>query len=345
MSAGEPRWTRTSWQAAQAAWKRGEGPQPPPLREAVPQHHNRDDARRAHVPAVRPPRAAGQAPPSPPVCPPPDPRDFEADEPTGRYARPRTDAPRLVAMFNDRHWPVESPSWRAIRRWHREHRPALSIFAGDLLDASVLGKHPRSVGEPQTIAPEIRQMVRECNELATECGELLVIEGNHDRRVESYLRGPTPHVTAGLRGLTLPELARAHGLDAGVRWFTESAETPDVRVAQFAVSHGHNAPGGKFGAGKHLAAKVETCNGVSFARGHNHRAQVFCHTSHGVTAIGIASPACAAPMDYAPNANWQFGMVVFLLRPPAYDWATPYVVICDDRGGFCWGDRYYAGDP
>ena len=80
--------------------------------------------------------------------------------------------------------------------------------------------------------------------------------------------------------------------------------------------------------------------------GHAYAAIVaHARTAFGRTAIGVANPCMVKPMGYAPNADWQCGWTVLLLRPPTFDWATPYVVICDDDGGACWGDRYYSGRP
>jgi len=252
------------------------------------------------------------------------------------------DRPRLVAVASDIHWSEQSPAWRTFRRWHAAVRPALTVLLGDLIDASAASSHPPSKDDTQDLATEIEALVEECNALARECGELTLCLGNHDARVERYLRGAKPHITKRLRGLTLPEIARAHGLDERVRWFAETAQTPWLPVAQFRLQHGHNSAG-RFGAGMHpAAASITKSNGASVLRGHLHRAQLYARTSFGVTAIGVANPCMARPMGYAPSADWQTGWTVLLLRPPHYDWATPYVVICDDDGGACWADAYYS---
>ena len=254
-----------------------------------------------------------------------------------------TDAPQLVAIASDIHWRSEAPSWRAFRRWHATVRPHRTILLGDLIDAAMVSRHDPHKDDPATILEELEALVDQCNALAAECGELTLCIGNHDKRVEAYLRGPRPQVTKGLRGITLPELAREHGLDARVKWFEETAERPWLPLAQFHLQHGHNSSG-RFGAGMHPAAmSVTKSNGHSVLRGHLHRGQVYARTAFGRTAIGIANPCMVKPMGYAPNADWQQGFSALLLRPPTFDYATPFVVFCDDEGGFCWGDRYYSG--
>lgn len=250
--------------------------------------------------------------------------------------------PRLVAIASDIHWGSESRSWAAFRAWHRDVRPHRTILLGDMFDAAAASKHQPHVNDPQSLADEINRMVAEANALAAECGSLTLCIGNHDARVEKYLRGDKPHITKGLKGLTLPEIAVAHGLREDVAWFEETAERPGLQVGQFMLAHGHNGAS-RFGGGKHLAANaIAGSNGVSRLHGHSHRAQLFCHTAWGKTAIGIANPSMVKPMGYAPNANWQVGWSALLLRPPAFDVATPYVLICDDDGGVSWGNKYYG---
>lgn len=251
-------------------------------------------------------------------------------------------APKLVAIASDIHWGSESRSWAAFRAWHRDVKPSRTILLGDMFDAACASKHPPHASDPQSLADEINRMVAEANALAAECGQLTLCIGNHDARVEKYLRGDRPHITRGLKGLTLPEIATAHGLRDDVAWFEETAERPGLQVGQFMLAHGHNGSS-RFGGGKHLAANaIATSNGVSRLHGHSHRAQLFCHTAWGKTAIGIANPSMVKPMGYAPNANWQVGFTALILRPPVFDIATPYVVIADDDGGFSWGSKYYA---
>jgi hypothetical protein len=252
--------------------------------------------------------------------------------------------PRTVFVASDIHWNSEGPSWRAIRKFHRHIKPDETVLLGDMFDAACVGKHDPSKDDPQHLVDEIERMVKEANALRAECGGLVLCIGNHDKRVESYLRGPRPWVTKGIKGLTLPEIARAHGMRHDIDWFVETAEEPHLWRGQFALDHGHNSMG-RFGGGMHLAANaIARSNGASRLRGHAHRAQMWCRSGFGKTAIGIANPAAAKPMDYAPGADWQFGMTLLVLRPPAFDWATPYVIVCDEDGGFSWGDRYFSGD-
>lgn len=328
--------TRQEWDAAYAAWQRGEGARPPPRNKVVvkPEPPPWRDPRWRYEPPQPTAQPATHAPPQP-VAP-------VAHAPPVRV---EPHAPKLVAVASDIHWNSEAPSWRAFRAWHRDVRPAHTILLGDLIDAACASRHPPHKDDPQSIVDEVDALVREVNALRAECERITVSIGNHDARIEAYLRGGKPHITRGLRGLTLPEIARAHGLDPSVEWFEETAERPFLEVAQFRLTHGHNGAS-RFGGGMHLAANsITKSNGASVLRGHSHRAQVFARTAYGRTAIGVANPCMVRPMGYAPNADWQTGFSVLLLRPPSFDHATPYVVVCDDEGGFSWGSRYYSARP
>lgn len=128
--------TRQEWDAAYAAWQRGEGARPPPRNRVVVKAEPppwRDPRWRyeAQQPAAQPaahasPQPVAHAPHAPPV-------------------RVEPHAPKLVAVASDIHWNSEAPSWRAFCAWHRDVRPAGGLAwagsGGTVARAAALALH------------------------------------------------------------------------------------------------------------------------------------------------------------------------------------------------------------
>lgn len=258
----------------------------------------------------------------------------------GPRARRRS---RLVAIVSDIHFDVEDPaSWRAFRLWHADVRPAMTVILGDFLDFGMLSRYAQEADAPVRAIPQIARFVREANALVREAGRVLVIEGNHDERWRKCL---AQHATAlaGALGFSLHEQCLAHGLDVRVEWSREDAQVRGVAVGPFVLRHGHNQSG-RFGAPRHLAAnRITKSLGQSEVFGHHHKAQLFCQTAHGRTAIAIANPCLTRPHGYAPDADWQRGFTVLELDPRDPSLGTGYPLVMAPGGRFGWGGVFYDG--
>lgn len=261
--------------------------------------------------------------------------------------RPAPNPPRLIVVASDIHFPHHSPPhWASFRAFHRANRPHRTILLGDMLDLLPMSTHPKKPEDETEIASSIEMFVRECNELASECGELVCVIGNHERRFERYLRGAAPHVIRGLRGLSLREQARSFGLRKDIAWVEEDAAVEGVRSAQFLCRHG-DQQAGRFGG-----SLVNTAGWIlnrSYAQsainGHFHRAGIYVRTlANGTNFHGVANP-CLAANTYAPGAEWSRGFTILETIPPDHARASVYLVTMEPEGSFVFGGKYYTSSP
>jgi hypothetical protein len=82
----------------------------------------------------------------------------------------------------------------------------------------------------------------------------------------------------------------------------------------------------------------------SVVLGHHHRAQLFAHTSQGITHFAIANPCLTVDHNYNKDPNWQTGFTVFSAfkgRKGQY-LTTPNVVLIQE-GKFVINNKLYVG--
>ncbi len=253
---------------------------------------------------------------------------------------------QLVAIVNDVHFDLhDTPTWRAFRKWHKDVRPDKTVFLGDFLDLGMMSRYTQGKDDPLYAIPQIKCFVKEANALIKETGELIVLEGNHDERWSRYLHGATPHVLKGALGLTLKDQCISQGLDSNVTWVREDLEVKGVPCGPFLLRHGHNQSG-RFGGGKHLAAnRIAKSMGQSEIFGHHHRAQLFCQTAHGRTAISVASPCITGDHDYCKDPDWQRGFTILEVFEDSNGnfVGNPYIVIAQE-GRFSYNRKVYDGN-
>lgn len=247
-----------------------------------------------------------------------------------------------VAIVSDIHFDLhDAATWRAFRKWHSDVKPDKTVILGDFLDFGMLSKFVQGKDDPVFAIPQIQTFVKEANPLVKEAGELIVVEGNHDERW-SRLLGTLPYVFRDAVGLTLHEQCIAQGLSKDITWIREDTLVRGIQCGPFVLRHGHNQSG-RFGGGKHLAAnRIAKSLGVSEVFGHYHRAQLFCQTAHGKTAIAVANPCMTGDHDYSKDPDWQRGFTVLELYGPDKMYANPYIVIMNN-GHFAWRGKVYDG--
>jgi hypothetical protein len=191
---------------------------------------------------------------------------------------------------------------------------------------------------------QIKAFVKEANELALEAGEIIVIEGNHDERWDKHVLGAVPYALRDAIGLSLKEQCYAQGLSKKVTWVKEDTQVKGVQCGPFLLRHGHNQARGFGGGGKHLAAnRVMKTLGQSEIFGHHHRAQLYCQTSQGRTAIAIANPCMTGNHGYDPDPNWQRGFTEVNLYGPGNKYGTANLIIIED-GHFAYNGKVYNGN-
>lgn len=249
---------------------------------------------------------------------------------------------RLVVITSDVHFPHHHRgAWAAFCEWVAVNRPYRIILNGDMIDFAALSRYDKS-GDEALPSEEIALAAREINALAAHCERVTFVVGNHEDRFRRLLSGVPPHVLEGLRGLTLREQMRAHGLSERVEWFEERAGAPQLEVAQFVIRHGHKQAG-RFGGGVNPAInRLNKSLGVSEVIGHHHVAQHAVRAAHGRVAHAIANPCMESPQNYAgSDATWAMGFTVLEVFP-GWTYATPHLVVMNSHGAFAWGGRVYG---
>lgn len=249
---------------------------------------------------------------------------------------------RLVVITSDVHFPHHHRgAWAAFCEWVAVNRPYRIILNGDMIDFAALSRYDKS-GDETLPSDEIALAVREINAIARHCERITFVVGNHENRFRELLSGVPPHVLEGLRGLTLREQMRAHGLSDRVEWYEEKAGTPPLEVAQFIIRHGHKQAG-RYGGGVNPATtRIGKSVGASEVIGHHHRAQHSTIAGNGRMAQVIANPCMESMQNYAgSDMTWLLGFTVLEVFP-GWTYATPHLVVMDLRGAFAWGGRVYG---
>lgn len=261
-----------------------------------------------------------------------------------RRTRHKSVGSRLVAVISDIHFDLHHvPTWHAFRQWHAEVRPWKTVVLGDFVDLGMMSHYAQEKGAKLHAIPQIKAFVKEANELRKECGDLVVVEGNHDERWSKFVGNLNAAALEGALGMSLREQCLLQGLDKRVEWFRETEKLYGLKVGQFWLRHGHNQ-GGRFGGGKHLAANRIMKNlGESEIIGHHHRVQMFCQTARGKTAVALVNGNMTVAHAYAKDADWQKGFSILELQGPKFDRATPHPVLIEN-GRFAWGGHTYDGN-
>lgn len=257
----------------------------------------------------------------------------------------KTRESEIVAIVSDIHFDqVHWPTWNAFRQWHADVRPDKTIILGDGIDFGMLSRFLQDSHSPVHAIPQIAMFVEQTNALAKESGQVIVMEGNHDERWDKAIFGTNGWALKGAKGLSLQDQCVYHGLDKSVVWMKENMDTHGVKCGPFVLRHGHRQSG-RFGGAKHLAYnRLVKSMGVSEVFGHHHKAQLYCQSAHGKTAIGIANPHMSCDHSYASDPDWQRGFTILELFGPDNCYATPHLIIMQD-GQFAWGGKLYDGNP
>ena len=251
----------------------------------------------------------------------------------------------VVAIVSDIHFDLQhEATWNAFRKWHSDVKPAKTVILGDFVDLGMMSRYVQEAQAPLYAIPQIKAFVREANALASEAKEVIVVEGNHDERWAKTVFGAAPaHIWQGALGLTLQDQCKFQGLNNSIKWVREDTINAGVRCGPFVLRHGHNQAG-RFGAARHLAAnRLTKSMGVSEVFGHHHRAQIYCQTSLGKTAIAVCNPCMTGDHEYHKNPDWQRGFTILELYGPDKCYASPYVVIMNE-GHFAYNGKVYDGN-
>jgi predicted phosphodiesterase len=248
-----------------------------------------------------------------------------------------------VAIVSDIHFDLHDRSvWGAFLKWFYDVKPSKLVIDGDFVDLGMLSNYSASPDDPAFAIEQIKCFIDEVNPLA-DIAEITVIEGNHDNRWDRIIGGTKSFELRGALGLTFKEQCYAQGLDKRIKWVQESTKTRGVQVGPFLLRHGHQQSG-SFGGGKHLAAtRLDKSLGDSEIFGHFHRAQLFCKTAGGKTAVAVANPCMTVDHEYNVDPNWQRGFTYLELYGPNNKYATPHLILIEN-GRFADRGKLYDGN-
>lgn len=260
--------------------------------------------------------------------------------PTRRKTPTRRDSLTLVA--GDAQIPFHSPE--AVDMFQEQvlrHQPDNVIFVGDMVDLqsmSRFGTRPEWVGATQSAIDEYHNVLAQTRANAPN-SNIYVVHGNHEQRLDDYVRKNAMEVL-GLRRanmknelavLTLQNLVRYDDLEVqsidgypnGTLWLEDNLK----------FIHGTGTRKGGSNAASYLGKERETT-----VYGHSHRMELAYRTFPrrvGSVTIAAASPGCLAKIDGSvPGVNyvidaqgetvkkaqdWQQGMLFIEHSPTAHD--------------------------
>lgn len=240
----------------------------------------------------------------------------------------------------------------AALRIARHVDPDLVVCLGDFLDLASFGRFDQEAGFALTVQPAIDRATVLLGEIraAAPHAKVVLIEGNHDRRLQKHVTNNALAAFGLKRGLSVPEewpvlsvpyLLRLEELDvtyvggypAGLYWINEN----------LAAIHGHRVTN----TGSTAATVVDDSR-VSVIFGHTHRIELMHKTRRvyeGHKFAWAASPGCLCRIDGAvPSTkgstdafgravetveNWQHGCSVVTYEPGNGRFALELVAIYD----------------
>lgn len=255
-----------------------------------------------------------------------------------------------VCLLSDVHFDVHHAAlWENFCRWHKEHRPELTVCMGDVVDLGMISKYAQGPGEPANAVEQVVVATEQLNRIAKSTGRLVCMKGNHDERWEKAVAGEHGPELTGAKGLRLEDQFYAQGLSQAVKWIHESKMVPGLILGRNAalLQHGHKGMAKPAGT-KYLAAgQLAEISSMSSVRGHLHRAQLMCRTELGRTITAIAMPHMSGYHEYCGgNPNWQrgFAELTFYGRSRLRDcqFFTSSIVIADSKGAFAYNGKLYG---
>jgi len=249
---------------------------------------------------------------------------------------------QLTFVVSDMHFDLHHPAaWEAFVRCVREEKPHRIVFNGDVFDFGQLSRYRQDAGDPLRAVEQIKCFLQELKRISPHVKELVFVEGNHDERWSKIVSSVPGEALAGAIGLSLREQCLAQGMPKSVIWIRESTKCRGFYVGPFLLRHAHKQAG-RFGGAIHIAAnRLAKNNGQSEINGHHHRAQMFCRTAGGKTAVSIANGCMTIAHEYAPDADWQLSFTV--IEEFGSNKATAFPVVMEPEGSFAFRGKAYDG--
>lgn len=213
---------------------------------------------------------------------------------------------KTIFFFSDIHFPHQDPAALAIaENCCRYLQPDIIVNLGDAIDAYCLSSFDKDPQRIDSMQEEFDAAAEHFKRLRADHPEarILMKEGNHEERLQRYLRTHAP----GLNSLRCLSIAEQLGLPAlDIEYYTAHQR---VSIGDRVITHGKAVRGRSGASGQ----KELDDRGVSGVSGHVHRLGHTWHTNN-VRTIDWVEAGCLCKLDacYAgdKSLNWQHGFAV-----------------------------------
>lgn len=244
-----------------------------------------------------------------------------------------TTADRSVVICGDQHAPHQDPGLHAaFCSFLSDECPAELVVLGDVGDYASVSAHRSGVGFAQGVREVNRAAYKLLHDYrsASPDTHVVVMEGNHDARIENYLQDRAPELwqvgPAFEEEDPMYSLRRMWRLDdLGIELVPGDWDRASYKIAPgLTARHGYMTL-------KNAGESMLNKHGHSQIQGHDHRLKFTYKTKHDPVDIRLAvSAACMCKIEeglgYSPEPDWQQGMVYghvwddgdFALAPAPY---------------------------
>jgi predicted phosphodiesterase len=221
-------------------------------------------------------------------------------------------------FLSDIHFPHHDASaWHVALKVIQDRKPDIVHLGGDIMDFHSISRHPKQMIERTILKTEVESGRRELTRLrlAAPTAQINYQEGNHDKRLEVFLRDRAPELS-DLFELNLPTLLKL--ADHGIKWIGESEK---FKIGKLWHHHGHLLSGGGVAPAKAKFNKLY----ANIIFGHHHRFDYFSTRQYGTNelfqAVGNAN-LYTIEADYAHHTNWHIGWTEINYAMPSGDFSV-----------------------
>ena len=203
----------------------------------------------------------------------------------------RKSASKILLAFGDVHFPHQhDPAVEIIRRVAAKVKPDLVVSLGDLLDCGQFSTHPPTYGVEETdYYDDLQQANTFLDDLQKTCGRLVLIEGNHEYRIDRWAAATSEG--RGTYNMLAPRLQLMRGRKK-CTYIPYGAA--DGRYPHYKVNNRIIAVHGWSYARHATKAHLGMSQGWSVIHGHTHRADasIIQDIVHGNQTIQGRSAGC-----------------------------------------------------
>lgn len=144
-------------------------------------------------------------------------------------------------FISDIHWPFHNKAaYHVLLKVAQYRQPDIIHIGGDGVDFHSISRHPKHIADRNLLKFEVTEARKEIARLraAAPNAEMNFQEGNHDARMQIYLRDRAPELS-DLFELNFPTLMRLE--EVGIRWIPGGDR---FSIGKLFHHHGHLIPGG-----------------------------------------------------------------------------------------------------